>query len=130
MNNGSSHQPGTSPFETCPLCEKAWETRNDFLDDPDLAIVGYQAHFEELTEGLFLFDHSCGTTMALKAGDLLDLYHGQIFETRLTGTDECPGYCIRGYELRSCPAKCDCAFAREVIQIIKAWPKIDWYPTR
>ncbi|MBN1472135.1 MAG: hypothetical protein JW925_10175 [Syntrophaceae bacterium] len=115
------------PFKTCPVCKQVWETRNDFLDDPEIDIVGYQVHFKELSEGLFLFNHSCNATMSLRAGVFEDLYSGPMFEDRLTGTDECPGYCLVEHELRPCPAKCDCAFAREVVQILKAWPKMDWY---
>ena len=102
-----------------------WETRNDFLNDPDISIVGYQVHFEELHEGLFLFNHSCNSTIAIKAGLFRDLYDGQMFEDRLTGTDECPGYCLIKYELKPCPAKCECAYVREIIRLILFWPKMD-----
>ena len=115
----------TEPFKTCPLCKKAWETRNDFMDDPDVAIVGYQVHFEALTEGLFLFNHSCDATMTLKAGVFKDLYNGPIFEQRLTGTDDCPEYCLIKHELRPCTAKCECAYVREIIQLILIWPKLE-----
>jgi hypothetical protein len=114
-------------FKTCPVCKKAWKTRKEFLDDSDVKIVGYQVHFKELSGGLFLFNHSCKTTMSVKAGAFIDLYGGPVFADRLTGTDECPGHCLVEHELRPCPAKCDCAFVREMIQIIKAWPKVDRY---
>jgi len=118
------------PFKTCHVCNKAWTNRNEFLDDGDITIIGYQVHFKELTEGLFLFNHFCGSTISVRAGLFKDLYSGPMFEERLTGTDECSGYCLVEHELRPCPAKCDCAYAREIVQIIKAWPKLDWYEKR
>lgn len=120
----------TRPFRTCSLCSKVWETRNDFLDDPDIVIAGYQVHFEELSEGLFLFNHSCKGTISLRAGLFRDLYDGPIFEARLTGTDDCPEYCLIKHELRPCPAKCECAYVREIIQLIMAWPKMDHNESR
>ncbi len=114
-----------NPFKICPVCKHIWKTRNDFLDDPDVRIVGYQVHFEELTGGLFLFNHSEQATMTVRAGEFIDLYNGPMFADRLTGADECPGYCLKECELRPCPNKCDCAFVREMIQIIKTWPKVD-----
>lgn len=116
-------ETGTTPFKTCPICMTVWETRNGFLDDPEIEITGYQVHFKELSEGLFLFNHLCKGTIGLKAGLFRDLYDGPIFEERLTGTEDCPEYCLIKHELRPCPAKCECAYVREIIQLIMAWPK-------
>ncbi len=112
-------------FKSCPACKHVWKTRKEFLEDSNVWIVGYQVHFKDLTEGLFLFNHSCKTTMATRASSFIDLYRGPMFADRLTGTDECPGHCLVEHELRQCPNKCDCAFVREMIQIIKTWPKVD-----
>jgi hypothetical protein len=46
-------------------------------------------------------------------------------EERKTGTEECPGYCLHQDELQPCPARCECAYVREIIQIIRNWPKRD-----
>jgi hypothetical protein len=123
MKNDSSVEAGPLPFKTCTVCKRIWGTRVEFLDDPDTSFVGYQVHFKDLTEGLFLFNHSCGATMTLRAGLFKDLYDGPIFGDRLTGTDHCPGYCLLERELRPCPARCECAFVREILQHIKDWPK-------
>jgi hypothetical protein len=94
-----------------------------FLGDPNLTIIGYQVSFEELVEGLFLFNHSCETTLGVKAGKFQDLYPGPIFDNRLSGKADCPEYCLRRNDLRPCPAKCEFAYVREIIQIIRNWPK-------
>jgi hypothetical protein len=93
------------------------------MKDPALRIIGYQVSFVYLEEGIFLFNHRCGTSLGVIAGAFRDLYDGPIFSERLTGTDECPQYCMLKDELRPCPAKCECAYVREIIQIIKNWPK-------
>ena len=36
-----------------------------------------------------------------------------------TGTDDCPGYCLRVDELGRCPARCECAYVREIIHVIR-----------
>ncbi|MBU1044188.1 MAG: hypothetical protein KJ915_07305 [Candidatus Omnitrophica bacterium] len=113
-------------FKQCPSCEFKWAGRGKFLADPQIKLHGYQADSEDLVAGLFLFTHSdCGTTMAIKAKEFTDLYSGPIFETRKTGSSECPKYCLFKDELRSCSVKCECAYVREVLQIIKNWNKID-----
>ena len=109
-------------FKQCTACGRQWRSRDSFLWDPDVKIVGYQARFRELTTGLFLFNHSCGTTIALQAGAFEDMYRGAIFQKRATGTEDCPGYCLVKDELRPCPAQCECAFVREIIQAVKRYP--------
>jgi len=110
-------------FKNCPACGKDWVSREALLADGSVSLIGYQAHFEELKEGLFLFNHSCKGTFALPAGIFVDLYTGPIFRKRATGTDECPGHCLHEDELAPCPAHCECAYVREVCQIVQNWPK-------
>ena len=109
-------------FKTCPKCGFAWPTREGFLNDPDLELIGYQVNFEELTLGYFLFNHSCKDTLSVPANAFWDFYKGHVFIDRATGSDQCPGYCLHQDVLDPCPAQCECAFVREIIQIIKAWP--------
>ena len=94
--------------------------------DPAIAIVGYQATFNQLELGYFLFNHlvdDCGTTMAVEAGAFKDLYDGPIYSKPLATTDQCMEYCLNKYDLRPCPAECECAWTRELIQIIMNWRK-------
>jgi hypothetical protein len=110
-------------FKTCTSCGKEWETREDFLESPELEIVGYQVHFKKLEAGLLLFNHTCDTTLVLEAGDFKDLYDGEVFHNRATGGEECPGYCLHSSNLESCPAQCECGYVREIIKLIHDWPK-------
>ncbi len=113
-------------FKKCPCCKKVWDTRGRFLTDTSIRLEGYQANFIELEAGVFIFTHnveSCGTSMAIEVHDFRDLYAGEVFEKRMTGCDVCKGLCLRRDDLSPCAAKCECAFVRQIIQIVKQWPK-------
>ena len=110
-------------FKICPSCGTNWKSREDFLSDPDIDLVGYQVHFEELTAGLFLFNHLCKTTMSILAADFIDLYNGPVFSERANATEACEELCLNDDELEPCHAKCECAYVREILQIIRKWPK-------
>ncbi len=112
-----------SNFKKCTVCGVEWASRNDFISDPDIEFIGYQVDFDILTAGLFLFNHSCFGTLAIPAGEFTDLYDGQVFETRKTGSAFCEKHCLHVYDLAPCPAKCECSYVREVIQLIKSWPR-------
>ena len=106
-------------FKECTVCGFTWKYRQDFINDDEIEIVGYQVHFKELTEGFMLFNHSCCATLAIKVDEFKDLYNGPIFQEAATGSEECPGYCLREDSLDHCSAKCECAYVREIIQILK-----------
>lgn len=112
-------------FKKCTCCGHEWSSRADFLSDPQIVIVGYQADFDSLRHGLFLFNHlACGTTMALQAKTLADLYLGPRYKGQMTGTSQCAGLCLAKENLEVCPASCEGAQFREIIQIVKNWAKV------
>ena len=106
-------------FKQCTHCGWKWDTRESFLNDESVILVGYLAHFEDLTLGLFLFNHSCKTTLSLEAGLFIDLFSGPVFTEEATGGAECPGFCLKKENIMPCPVKCECAFVREILQVIK-----------
>ena len=110
-------------FKVCPSCGFIWKDQETFLNDEKIQLVGYQVDFEELRLGLFLFDHSCGTTFSVKAEKFFDLYSGPIFEKRLTASVQCPGYCLHRDQMCSCKGECECSFVREILQIIQGRKK-------
>lgn len=77
-------------FKECLSCGNKWSVRNDYLEDPNVEIVGYQVDSDNLSAGRFLFNHSCGATMRLSVRHFNELYEGPIFKERATGSDECP----------------------------------------
>jgi hypothetical protein len=113
-----------SPYKKCPVCGAEWRTREDFLSDPDIQVCGYQVNFDALHLGFFLFNHmTCRNTLGAKASDFLDLHKGPVFQKRLSGSAECPGYCLHSSELRPCTARCECAFVRDALDRLNHWPK-------
>ena len=113
-------------FRTCSGCQYTWSRRTDFLEDPEVALVGYQVNFDRLEAGHFLFNHlsvTCGSTISVHAQRFVDLYKGPMFEERMRGTKACPGYCLHETELKRCAAKCECAFVREILNLIRNWDK-------
>ena len=108
---------GTIMFKQCSVCRQQWPTRQDFIVDQDLRFIGYQANFLELKAGLFYFNHHCKNTIALSADLFVDLYDGPLFAEAKTGTDECPGYCLKKEVFKPCQAECECAYIREIIQL-------------
>jgi hypothetical protein len=110
-------------FKQCPKCFFEWPRRVDFLADSNLEVIGYQVNYISLKAGIFLFNHDCSGTLAIPAGEFMDLYNGPIFKERATDSPECQGHCLHEEDLASCPARCECAFVREILQLIKNWPK-------
>ncbi len=110
-------------FKQCGMCGKRWDTRSSFLLDGDIGLVGYSVHWKDLRLGLFMFNHNCGTTLGIKAEEFLDLYDGPTYEQRLTGSSACPGHCLYQDELGPCPAHCECAYVREILQVLAGWAK-------
>jgi hypothetical protein len=110
-------------YKRCPSCGFEWKERKDLLADRSIELVGYQPNFKRLEAGLILFNHSCKGTLALCAGDFADLYRGPLFEKRALGTDKCPGHCLHEEDFRPCPAECECAYVRNILDKIERWPK-------
>lgn len=113
-------------FKVCTSCGFVWYDRDEFLRDPSLRLEGYQVNFADLEAGLFLFTHNipaCGSTIAIEAGKFTDLHKGQIFEDRLLGTPHCDGSCLHDGVIDSCKEKCECAYVRDVLKKVSAWPK-------
>ncbi len=108
-------------FKNCPMCSASWRDRDHFLMDTTLHLNGYQVDFDRLEAGLFCFTHEidgCQSTMAIEAGKFFDLNSGERFNERKTGSNECPLYCLKSESLERCPFNCECAFVRDLIDII------------
>ena len=118
-------------FKECTCCKNPWYSRDEFLTDSKLNFVGYQVNFADLELGYFLFNHmTCQSMIAVPAGLFKDLYDGPIFAERKTGSENCPGYCLDREALAPCSAKCECAYIREIVQILRNWPKGEYQPAR
>ena len=110
-------------FKQCTSCAVEWRSQEEFLADPAVTLLGLQVCFNNLLEGLIMFNHTCRTTFSIEVSKFENLYEGTIYPERATGSEECPGYCLNERELKPCPAKCECAYVREILQVIKNFPK-------
>ncbi len=110
-------------FDRCPSCKTAWATRESLLADPGVRLIGYRSCLADLLVGVFLFHHRCEEIVTIHVSEFADLYDGPMFHTPQTGGEKCRGYCLRVEELRPCPAQCECAFVREIANLISNWPK-------
>ncbi|MBW2656958.1 MAG: hypothetical protein JRC59_04530 [Deltaproteobacteria bacterium] len=120
-----------SVFKKCTCCNHPWFSRDEFLEDNKLQLVGYQVNFGKLELGYFLFNHlTCLSTIAVPAGMFRDLYDGPVFSERKTDTENCPGYCGDRDILDPCDQECECAYVREIIQVVQNWPKNKDQPAR
>ena len=109
-------------FKRCPSCGKQWSTRDEFIDDESLQLNGYTADFEDLEYGLFFFTHEvngCYSTMTMEVKGFLDLYQGKRYTKRKAEAKGCPRYCMDAKQLARCNMLCECAFAREIMHIIR-----------
>jgi len=106
-------------FKICNKCQKQWKTRNDFLYDISLTIVGYDSNFDNINLGFFLFKHQCDQVLSIGVNEFRDLYNGKIFNEIKINKTECPGYCLNIDSLDSCNVKCAYVYERNIIQIIK-----------
>ena len=112
------------PFKKCGSCGVSWPTRVAFVSDPQVLLVGYQPNFVFLEKGLFLFNHTCESTLSIDVAAFSDLYDGPMFVEKRTGQPGCPGYCLHRTELRPCPEQCECAYVRHVLDYLKYVPKL------
>ena len=108
-------------FNELDEIEKELEKSDDFLSDETIRVIGYQVFFQDLKLGMFLFNHSCNTTIAIDTDLLLDLYDGPFFFDRKPDGRECPGRCLNVNILSPCSRECRCAFISEIMQVVKNW---------
>ena len=110
------------PFKKCGYCQESWASRAAFLADPAIELIGYQANSVIIEKGLFLFNHSCGDTLSIEVAAFVDLHQGPILRAEKADASLCPGYCQHPNELRACPVACECAYVRDLLQLLKEPP--------
>ncbi len=111
-------------FKRCSACSHVWQGRDEFVSDPAVTLVGYQALGPHPEEGMLLFNHlECGTTMGLWVTEFEDLWTGERFEESLRDGEGCELRCYNKNDLERCSNACSGAWVREVLQLIRKWPK-------
>ena len=97
-----------SIFRKCD-CGESWKTRNAFLRDKHVKIVGYQPDLISHKYNHFLFQHKakgCGRFFGVRASDFSDLRQEKCANELCMGQAKCPGYCLNTLDLRVCSVTC------------------------
>jgi hypothetical protein len=110
-----------NPFKICTKCAYTWIDIDDFLKDPTICLIGFQARSKDNEPGLYLFNHilagkQCGTTLSVDVETFLSLYNGPMFKDIKFKSPECEGHCTRAEDLSRCRVECKNAVAREIMQ--------------
>ena len=110
-----------NPFKICTKCAYTWRVLDDFLKDPTICLVGFQANLTENEPGLYLFNHileenRCDTTLAVDVETFWSLYKGTMFTDLKFKSPQCEGHCTRVEDLSRCRVECKNAVAREIMQ--------------
>ena len=103
-------------FRKCD-CGQSWETRDEFLQDKMVKIIGYQPDFVSRKYSHFLFFHrakGCGGFIGIRASEFGDLRETAYPKDLCFGEEDCPGYCTDTLDLRVCSVACRNATDREV----------------
>ncbi len=110
-----------NPFKICSKCAYTWRIRDDFLGDPSICLLGFQASFKENESGYYLFNHilegnQCDTTLAVEVEAFLSMHKGSMFTDIKFESPMCELHCARVEDLSQCPRECKNAVAREIMQ--------------
>ena len=107
-------------FKVCPKCEHEWKTRDDFLNDASIRLIGFQASYDPSDRGFYLFNHlsqneGCNTSLAVNVENFVSLYNGPMYEDVRAGSEVCRGHCATIDDLAKCDAPCKNAVARDIM---------------
>ncbi|MBW2527864.1 MAG: hypothetical protein JRI23_27025 [Deltaproteobacteria bacterium] len=109
-------------FKTCSSCGHRWPTRQSFLDDPEIVMIGYQSFMPDPELGMFMFNHACGTTLTLQAIQLADLVDGPIYGSRWARPPQEPESCLADQVDHPCPTSCECHYVERVSKSVRRPP--------
>ena len=101
-------------FKKCSACDKTWKTREEFLQDAEIDLVGYQSTFTMSKPGLFLFNHVCESTIAIFADVFEDMSDEEIYQSCDAHLDNHPEHCCKSATGESELNSCVCKFAHEM----------------
>ena len=94
------------PFKVCSFCKHEWPSVEDFERDGRTRPLGLVVDFDDPWETLVLFNHACGSTLALRAEELRARIPCLEAAALLAGEPPCPGRCLRYGDLEPCLNPC------------------------
>ncbi len=117
-----STMPPEGLFQVCGSCRFTWPSWDQFVRDPAVRLLGFQAVASNPDINLLIFEHDCGSTVSILSRRLRHLLPAPPPDApteRLIGTDECRGHCRLLEDLEACNAKCSNARDRQLILLVQ-----------
>ncbi len=108
-------------FKVCNGCGKRWQTAEQFILDPSLQLVMYQAVFGEVEYGLFVLTHDvpeCQSSISVSVGMFRGLVPRDHQESGFLDP-KCEDRCFSQMDLAPCNVDCSMKWARDVMQCLK-----------
>jgi hypothetical protein len=116
LNMAAERATGT--FRVCGSCRRRWASGDEFLDDPELRVIGLQVagHLPEVN--LIIFQHACGSSVSVLTSRLRFLRPDSEQKPGardLFGTDKCRDFCLDLEDWTTCDRPCINAPDRELL---------------
>jgi len=108
-------------FRTCGSCRRHWPTAAAFLEDAGVRVVGLQVAQHLPDANLIIFEHSCGSSVSVRAARLRFLLADPDEGSDLPDmfdSEECQGLCKRLEEWKVCDRPCANARDRQLLQMV------------
>ncbi len=108
-----------TPFQTCGSCRRQWDQWTDFVLDPEVRLIGFQAFPGLPDANLLVFEHLCGSSISILIKRLRHHFMTPGESTGLDslfGTETCLGHCRYLEDLEACDRPCINARDRQLIR--------------
>jgi len=128
MNSAAPNPSSSQPFQKCGSCGQPWDQWSDFVLDPDIRLLGFQAISGLPDANLLVFEHCCGSSISILAKRLRHIFPDAEPETELQnlfGTDQCNQFCRFLEHLTACDRPCANARDRRLIQAVLKMKRSD-----
>lgn len=108
-----------SCFKVCTFCGKEWNDFEAFLGDTDKELLDCMVDRNNHYFNLFMFNCSCGTTLAIPLFDFVKAAPEQFYLEDNREKPNKPAYCLATSPEDSCLAKCACHYTASMLQRLK-----------
>ncbi len=122
MAKTAESSTSSAPFQKCGSCSSTWNLWTDFILDPGIRLLGFQAISELPDANLIVFEHRCGSTISILAKRLRPLFpeiaNATSISQVLYDSDACNHYCRHVENIEVCDRPCANARDRRMIHLL------------
>ncbi len=115
-------EPGPAQaFQRCGSCGELWKDWRDFVLDPRIRLIGFQAFPSLPDANLLIFEHRCGSSVSVQARRLRHLLPDSMQALdlpNLFGSDTCNQHCRSLENLSACDRSCVNARDRQLVLLL------------